>query len=77
MAARYRKVNIPWETDNTKKDPPQTCSVSGKRMYANEREANSMAAHQMGSMESGQVQLRVYRCMYCEAWHLTSKGKSE
>lgn len=75
MAARHRKI-VPWESDDSKREQPRTCAVSGKRMYANEREANATAAHQMGTKEGGGVQLRVYRCMYCESWHLTSKGKS-
>lgn len=75
MAPKHRKI-VPWESDHAKSEQPRTCSVSGKRMYANEREANSTAAHQMGNRESGGLQLRAYRCMYCESWHLTSKGKS-
>jgi hypothetical protein len=76
MTARHRKI-VPWESDDAGREQPRTCSVSGKRMYANEGEANSTAAHQMSNKESGGVQLRVYKCMYCESWHLTSKGKSE
>jgi hypothetical protein len=47
--------------------------VSGKRMYANEREANATAAHRMADKEAGPAQLRTYKCLYCGAWHLTSK----
>jgi hypothetical protein len=47
--------------------------VSGKRMYANEREAKATAAHRMAEKETGPAQLRTYRCLYCGTWHLTSK----
>jgi hypothetical protein len=72
MAAKHRR-KVSWETDEVKQDQPRTCSVSGKRMYANEREANATAAHRMSVEETGRAQLRTYKCMYCGAWHLTSK----
>jgi hypothetical protein len=75
MVARNRRIKFSRETDNVKPDPPQTCSVSGKRMYANERDANSAANHQMSHRETASPQLRTYRCIYCGAWHLTSKQK--
>jgi hypothetical protein len=73
MAPRNRKIKVSWETDEVKRNPPRTCSVSGKRMYANEREASATAAHRMADKETGPEQLRAYKCLYCWAWHLTSK----
>ena len=72
MAARHRKKNISWETSAVERDQPRICSVSGKRMYASEAEAKATAAHQM-SKETAPAQLRTYKCLYCGAWHLTSK----
>ena len=71
MAARHRKIFIPREPDDARREPPQICATSGKRMYANEAEAKATAAHRMS--EQGTAQLRTYRCLYCGAWHLTSK----
>jgi hypothetical protein len=73
MAARNRIPKSSWETDDVKRDPPRTCSVSGKRMYPNEREAKSTASHRMSDKQSAPPQLRTYKCLYCGAWHLTSK----
>jgi hypothetical protein len=73
MAAKYRHTKPPLETNAIKRDQPRTCAVSGKRMYANEREANDTAAHRLTDKEKGPAQLRTYRCLYCGAWHLTSK----
>ena len=72
MTPRHRKPSISWETSAVDRDQPQICPTSGKRMYANEVEAKATAAHQM-SKESAPAQLRTYRCLYCGAWHLTSK----
>jgi hypothetical protein len=49
------------------------CPTAGKRMYASEAEAKATARHQMSLKEPASLQLRTYRCIYCEAWHLTSK----
>ena len=73
MAARNRRTNVSRETNDVKRDQLQTCSVSGKRMYDNEREANATAAHRMSDMEKGPAQLGTYKCLYCGAWHLTSE----
>lgn len=73
MVARNRKTNISWETNDVKRNQPQTCPVSGKRMYANEQEAKATAAHRMSDKEVGPARLRTYKCLYCGAWHLTSK----
>jgi hypothetical protein len=73
MAAKHRKTNSSWEMDDARREPPRTCAVSGKRMYSNEREANATAAYRMTDKESGPAQLRTYKCLYCGAWHLTSK----
>ena len=76
MAAKHRKPNSSWEMDDARGDQPRTCAVSGKRMYSNEREANATAAYRMTDKESGPAQLRTYKCLYCGAWHLTSKERS-
>jgi hypothetical protein len=75
MTAKHRKNKITWETVTDKQDQPQICSVSGKRMYPNEREANATAAHRMADKETGPARLKTYKCQYCGAWHLTSKGE--
>jgi hypothetical protein len=70
---KYRHTKPLLETNAVKRDQPRTCSVSGKRMYANEREANATAAYRMSETETAPTQLRTYKCQYCGAWHLTSK----
>jgi hypothetical protein len=70
---KYRHTKPPLETHAVKPDQARTCAVAGKRMYANEREAKATAAHRMADKETGPAQLRMYRCQYCEAWHLSSK----
>jgi len=72
MSAKHRKPRIPWESPTADREPPQVCSTSGKRMYATEAEAKATAAHQM-SKAAAPAQLRTYKCLYCGAWHLTSK----
>jgi len=72
MAAKRRKKNISWETSAVDRAQPHTCATSGKRMYASEAEAKATAAHQM-SKETAPARLRTYQCLYCGAWHLTSK----
>jgi len=72
MSAKHRKTITSWEADTRDREPPQTCPVTGKRMYANEAVAKAAATHQM-SKESAPAQLRTYKCLYCGAWHLTSK----
>lgn len=72
MVARNRKTNVSWETNVEKRDQPRICPVSGKRMYANEREANATAAHRMTEGKTAPAQLRISKCLYCGAWHLTS-----
>jgi len=73
MAAKHGKANSSWEMDDARRDQPKTCAVSGKRMYTSEREAKSTAAHRMSDKQSAPVLLRAYKCLYCGAWHLTSK----
>ena len=70
---KYRHTSRNWEMDDAKPDPPKTCAVSGKRMYATQSEANSTAAHRMNDRDAVPAQLRTYKCLYCGAWHLTSK----
>ena len=70
---KYRHTKPSLEINPVRRDQPQICSVSGKRMYANEREANATAAHRMSVEETAGRQLGTYKCMYCGTWHLTSK----
>ncbi len=72
---KYRHFDRNWESSEIKRDPPKTCPVSGKKMYASEREANATAKHRMGDKVSAPAKLRTYKCLYCDAWHLTSKEK--
>jgi hypothetical protein len=72
MCAKHRKKYAPWESDTAERDPPKICPTTGKRMYESEGEARATAAHQM-SQKSAPAQLKTYRCLYCDAWHLTSK----
>jgi hypothetical protein len=74
MAPKHRKPYIPWESAGAERDPPEICPTTGKRKYASEAEARATARHQMSQKESASPQLRTYRCLYCDAWHLTSKG---
>lgn len=73
MAARRHKVKIPWEADDARKDEVRVCPVSGKRVYASEREAKATAIHRIADKETGPEQLRTYKCLYCDGWHLTSR----
>lgn len=75
MAARHRKAHTSWDLDDPIVDAPKICPVSGKRMYASERDAGATAAHRMKDRASAPTQLRTYKCLYCGAWHLTSKGE--
>jgi hypothetical protein len=72
MTARHRNFKTSWESDSGEHEKPQKCSVSGKRMYATEGEANATAAHRMSDKQEKPGQLRSYLCIYCMAWHLTS-----
>jgi hypothetical protein len=73
MSPKYRKPMRRWHSGGEERDPPQICPTAGKRMYASEAEARATAAHQM-SKSSAPAQLRTYRCLYCDCWHLTSKN---
>ena len=84
MSPRHRNFTSSWESGGEGREQPQKCSVSGKRMYATEGEANATAAHRMSDKrgmpnkpgvsdrEERPGQLRSYLCIYCMAWHLTS-----
>jgi hypothetical protein len=82
MSPRHRNFTSSWESDGGGREQPQKCSVSGKRMYATEGEANATAAHRMSDKhgmsdkEGPPGQLRSYLCIYCMAWHLTSSPGS-
>jgi len=47
----------------------RTCPVTGKRMFADEREARAEAGR---IRKEGGVELGVYQCMSCDRWHFTS-----
>ena len=70
---KYRHTKPPLEAPVIQRDPPRTCSVSGKRMYANEREVKATATRRMADKETGPAQLRIYKCLYCGSWRLSSK----
>jgi hypothetical protein len=70
---KYRHTRPPLETNPPKRTPPDTCPVSGKRMYPNERDAAAAAKHRMSDQQTGGARLRTYRCQYCGTFHLTSK----
>jgi len=72
MVPKHRKPIRSWEPGPEERDPPPICPTTGKRMYASEAEAKATAAHQM-SKASVPTHLKTYRCLYCDAWHLTSK----
>ena len=75
MARRW-KPGPSFSSHEEKREAPQNCAVSGKRIYADERGANAAADRAAsGSDESPghAVHLRVYRCLYCMGWHLTSQ----
>jgi hypothetical protein len=72
MSAKRHKPDASREARAVSWVEAPLCPVSGKRMYADESEANSTAAHRM-SEERGPAQLSTYKCEYCGAWHLTSK----
>jgi hypothetical protein len=73
VAAKRHKPYQPAGWDSEEREPAEICATTGKRMYASEAEAQATARHQMAQKGSGALQLRTYRCLYCEAWHLTSK----
>jgi hypothetical protein len=73
MAPRSRKIKTTWEADHAGRDEHRVCSVTGKRVYANEREAKATANHRMADKETGPDQLRTYKSLYCGGWHLTSQ----
>jgi hypothetical protein len=72
MTAKHRKPHISWEPAR-ERESPEMCPTTGKRKYASEAEAQATARHQMTQKSSGSLQLRAYRCLYCDSWHLTSK----
>jgi len=50
------------------------CNTTGKVCYRNDREANAAAAHQLRKPDAPPA-LRVYRCAFCNSYHLTKKVK--
>jgi hypothetical protein len=73
MAAKHSKTKVSWQTGDSTREQPKICSVSGKRIYASEGEAKATATHRMSDKEGGPTQLRIYKCLHCNGWHLTSK----
>jgi hypothetical protein len=53
-------------------DSASQCPVSGKRKYATEGAALATAKRQMETADAP-MELRAYRCNWCNAWHLTKK----
>jgi hypothetical protein len=54
-------------------EPPrpesEKCPTSGKRIFADEREARAEAGR---IANEGGANLDVYMCMHCRGWHFTS-----
>ena len=73
MARKHRNRQTSWGPGGPDREPPEICPTAGKRMYASEAEAAATARHQMAEKQSASLQLRTYRCLYCDSWHLTSK----
>ena len=63
---RFRPYNPPPEEH-------RACPVSGKRMFADEREAQAEADR---IRNDGGAALQVYFCLSCDHWHFTSAGRS-
>jgi hypothetical protein len=74
MPGRRRNPNRSSESTAVPWDQPKTCPTSGKRMYTTESEANAAAAHIL-SEQRAPAHLSIYKCLYCGAWHLTSREK--
>jgi len=72
MPGRRRNPNASGESTAVPRDQPKICTTSGKRMYSDESEANAAIAHIL-SEERAPAHLSTYKCLYCGAWHLTSK----
>jgi hypothetical protein len=75
MPGRRNKINPARESAAVPWDQPRLCPVSGKRMYADEGEAISTAAHRLADKQKGPALLRAYNCPHCRTWHLTSSKK--
>jgi DNA-directed RNA polymerase subunit RPC12/RpoP len=50
--------------------PKPRCPVSGKKPYPDELVVASMAEI---ISQKKKIELRYYRCPYCEKWHLTKR----
>ncbi|MGH9681497.1 MAG: hypothetical protein ACRD4Y_16240 [Candidatus Acidiferrales bacterium] len=72
---KYRHMDRNWDAGDVKRDPARTCPVTGKQMHTSERDADAAAKRRKGDKNSAPVKLRTYKCMYCGAWHLTSREK--
>jgi hypothetical protein len=53
-------------------DKASKCPVSGKRKYPTESAALATARHQAATADAP-LELRSYRCNWCNGWHLTKK----
>jgi hypothetical protein len=56
-------------------DDALKCPVSGKRKYPTEGAALATAKHQVATADAP-MELRAYRCNWCNAWHLTKKTEN-
>jgi len=54
-------------------DNDSKCPVSGKRKYPTEGAALATAKHQVATADAP-MELRAYRCNWCNAWHLTKNA---
>jgi hypothetical protein len=70
---KYKHTDFRLEANDVKPKQPRTCPVSGKRIYASEGEASSTAVHRLKDKETGPTQLKIYKCLHCNGWHLTKK----
>jgi hypothetical protein len=62
---KYNFRHFPAELDEHHYD---TCATSGKNMYLDYETAEEVKRYQR---KLGNRALRVYKCPYCDAWHLT------
>ena len=74
MSPKHPKPYAQWNSDDSQPENHEICPTTGKRQYATATEAKATAQHQMSQKQSSSLQLRTYLCLYCNNWHLTSKG---
>ena len=69
---RGQEHRSPYFPEGLVMDNVSKCPVSGKRKYATEGAALATAKHQVATADAS-MELRAYRCNWCNAWHLTKK----